>query len=285
MPNYIHADDIGLTKTITDNIIKCYDNGTLTSTSLIINGYAYDYAVDVLKKRNDIRVCIHLNIAEGKSLVDRKEVFLITNERGFFNKSFFYFLFANYFANKQKKTSLKEQIKKEFIAQIITFKRDFNNKPVLIDSHQHYHLIPFIFDVLVEISEELQVKYIRIAKEPFFLHLNKYNDFFSYAGINIIKHFLLNHLSKLAIIKLKNKNILYTKKFIGILFTGKMNYKIVNKILKKTNNKSEEITEFLFHPGYPDESERQFWFGRKELEKYYYSENRKKEQNEIVYCN
>ncbi len=62
---------------------------------------------------------------------------------------------------------------------------------IYIDSHQHFHMLPFIFRLIVELKDEFNVKYIRLPRERFFLDVNK-DSIFNYLGSNLIKHFLLN---------------------------------------------------------------------------------------------
>ena len=63
-----HADDYGLSKGITDNILLCHDQGILHRVSLMANGYAYDYACEELLQRPNLTGCVHLNLIEGEPL-------------------------------------------------------------------------------------------------------------------------------------------------------------------------------------------------------------------------
>ena len=47
----LHADDFGLTKKITDDILECIDAGVINSVSVMVNGYSFEYAMEQLLKR------------------------------------------------------------------------------------------------------------------------------------------------------------------------------------------------------------------------------------------
>ena len=54
----IHADDFGASKGVTDKILDCFDNGILSSTRILPNGHAFDYAITEYSKRSKMRLGI-----------------------------------------------------------------------------------------------------------------------------------------------------------------------------------------------------------------------------------
>lgn len=66
----ISADDIGLSKSVTDGIIDGLNEGIITSTSIMVNMKYADYAVECMKKNGYDRLGVHLCITAGKSLTD-----------------------------------------------------------------------------------------------------------------------------------------------------------------------------------------------------------------------
>lgn len=63
----INADDFGLTKGVTDGIIQAHQDGCVTSTTLMMNGLATDYAVEKALENPDLKVGIHLVLTWGKT--------------------------------------------------------------------------------------------------------------------------------------------------------------------------------------------------------------------------
>mgnify|MGYP001573748938 CR=1 FL=1 len=279
----IHADDFGLSKGITNNILDSFDNGILSSTSVFANGYAFDYAINEYKKRSHFRLSIHINLVEGKPLLPADKVYMLINREGEFCHSF-PFLWLKYISGNQKiKQTLKHQVKLEISAQINKVKECFDRDfKINIDSHLHYHLIPFVFETLLELNEGFKFSYIRLPREQFFFpDAGKYLK--NYFGVNLIKYFLLNSLSNKYMQCLSTSKLSYCDYFVGVLFAGNMSEYVVKSALLRIMlaNGEKNIIEVLFHPGGASKDEELFWKNRKVLKNYYFSEWRKKERETI----
>ncbi|NOX15712.1 MAG: ChbG/HpnK family deacetylase, partial [Epsilonproteobacteria bacterium] len=190
-------------------------------------------------------------------------------------------LFDYYLGNRAKKEKIRREIKQEYKNQILLYSQKLECSLVNIDSHQHYHAIAFISDILIELNSELDINisYVRVPKEPFFIEISSLKDLKNYFGLNIIKHFLLNFLSKQLIKKLKKNNIDYNEIFIGVLFTGNMTFGSIKKALfGYTLDKDIEI---LLHPAYLSNEEKLAWKNDK-FKKFYIDENRKNEMDILL---
>jgi predicted glycoside hydrolase/deacetylase ChbG (UPF0249 family) len=66
----VNADDFGLSHDISDAIVRGHDGGIITSTTLIANAPATEYAASLAKLRPSLGVGIHLNITTGAPLTD-----------------------------------------------------------------------------------------------------------------------------------------------------------------------------------------------------------------------
>ena len=189
---YINADDFGDSFNISKAIYTCYDKGILNSTSIIVNSKYFEKSLKLIKNKN-IRKVLHLNIAEGKPLCNKKLKYL-TNKNGDFFRSW-QRVFIDYYclSNKNKKELIKSEIKEELKTQILFYCDKLETKNINIDSHQHYHTIPFITDILIELKEEMDINIlnIRVTKEPFFFAIESFNDLKNYFEINFLVHFLL----------------------------------------------------------------------------------------------
>ena len=84
----VHADDFGVSEGVTDSILRCVDFGPVTSTSIIVNGTAFDYALAEYRKRTNLRLVCHLNLIEGKPITPPAELDLLTDKDGYFYHSF-----------------------------------------------------------------------------------------------------------------------------------------------------------------------------------------------------
>jgi predicted glycoside hydrolase/deacetylase ChbG (UPF0249 family) len=200
--------------------------------------------------KKNIMVTVHLNLIEGKSVCSPQEIPLLTDGDGMLCCSFAKLLIRSYLPTKNAYLC---QLKKELSAQIHAVSDC--SKTLRIDGHAHYHMIPVVFDALMEIiaEENLNVSYIRIPREHlslYFLHMFQLKGI---SPINFLKVFILNIL---AIRNMKKHNV-YMKKleqrvFLGVFLSGAMYQENVECLLPgaiKLAQKRKCGLEILAHPG------------------------------------
>jgi len=132
----VNADDLGLSRGITDGIFLSHLKGIVTSASLMVNQPATEYAVKCL--RDDVRsldVGIHLNLCQGRPVLPPKSVPSLVGENGCF-------LAPQVIARKLMswQASTKE-IEAEFCAQIDRM-LSYGLTPSHADSHHRFHIYP-----------------------------------------------------------------------------------------------------------------------------------------------
>lgn len=276
----INADDFANSMAMSETICRCFDEGMLTSTSMMINTPYVEDALEKLRQRPSLRASLHLNIAEGKPLADTQEIAYLVDEKGLFYKRYETILANYYFGNGTQKKIIKAAIKAEYSTQITRYATLLETKTIHLDSHQHYHTIPFISDILIELSQELpyQITYVRVPKEPFFFEVSSLRDLKNYCGLNIVKHFLLNLFSYQLTRKLKAHHITCNTSFIGVLFTGNMTLSSIQQALQKCPK--DGLIEILLHPGFLAESEAKVW--TESPFKTFYAHPHRKEEMEIL---
>ncbi|QDP38982.1 chitin disaccharide deacetylase [Radiobacillus deserti] len=141
----INADDYGLTKGITDGIIRAHQNGVVTSTTMMMNGKAVDYAVEQAKLNPSLKVGIHLVLTWGKPVSE--EVNKLTNSDGLFR-------FTSIFDPSDPPNL--DHLEKEWTAQIEAFLR--TGLPLShIDSHHHVHGWPPVQALIAKLAKIYQV--------------------------------------------------------------------------------------------------------------------------------
>ncbi len=278
-----NADDFGISEENTQNISDCFDYG-LDSCSVIVNN---NYVTrEIIRNKifsKNKKTNLHLNLIEGTAITQSKENYeknFITNKHNTFDNSFIKLIFIYYFSLGDKKKLVKKQIKEEIENQIkkyiyITNKYDF----ISIDSHQHVHLIPFIFDIILDLSKKYKIKYIRTTKEILLID-ELLISFFSNLS-NIIKLYALNYFSYLAKKKLHKFEIKTCKYFFGVMFTGKITSDKIKKYLKKLKNDKDTL-EILLHPGFINKKENNDFFKNSKFKNYYSSIDRKIEKKNFT---
>ncbi len=276
------ADDYGISKESNSRIEDCFKRGVLNKISVLPNGEISDFKA--LLEKEDIKISLHLNLIEGHPLSNPEEVDLLVADDGYFRYSFVGLLFLSL---SHKREKLKKQLYKEIQNQIKFWKKTIGNgKPLSIDSHQHTHMIPLVFETLLEVlrDENVEVELLRIPSEPLTPYITTPSLYFSYSLVGIIKQWLLKILALVNKRKLKKSQIPYSC-FCGVMFSGKMRKDFVEKLLPKylkmakKNNKDVEIG---FHPGYLENGEEILKGCRKSFSKFYFSPWRKIEFDTLI---
>ena len=277
----VHADDFGISRSVTEDIMECFD-GPLNSTSIIVNGYDFDNAISQFKKLDNKRLSIHINLIEGKPVAAVSQVPMLVGKDGLFHYSFLGLLKDYYLGSRKKKINLTKQLKLEVCAQLDKLKESMPaDTPISIDSHQHFHMIPFLFKILVQLSADYNISYIRVPKEKIFFCFKK-EMIKNYFGPNIIKHLLLNYLSRVCLPYLKGTKIEFPNYFVGVLLTGNMSNIAIRSALSSINCKQGDIVELLLHPGGASHEEAVIWKNYPQLNKYYLSNSRNHEKNILL---
>jgi len=70
----INADDFGWSRSITDGIAQSHENGIVTSTSLLANQSASDYAISLLPRLPRLGVGVHFNLCSGAPVLPADRV-------------------------------------------------------------------------------------------------------------------------------------------------------------------------------------------------------------------
>lgn len=131
----INADDMGLSRGITEGIIAAHWQGVVTSTSLLVNQPETDHAVEVLRQIPELGVGIHLNISEGTPVLPPSKVPTLVTADGHFHG----------LSEMARRLSCWQasstEIEAEFRAQIQRMKR-YGITPTHADCHHDLHLRP-----------------------------------------------------------------------------------------------------------------------------------------------
>lgn len=137
----INADDFGLLPEVNRGVIECFEKGSISSTTMMVNTEGTEEAASLAKKHLELGVGLHFNLTLGRPVSSPFEIpSLVGNNGGFNSRSTF-----------EKKMLLKkiqfQDVEKEFKAQMKKFE-EFELEMTHIDSHHHVHLFPSIFKIV-----------------------------------------------------------------------------------------------------------------------------------------
>lgn len=281
-----HSDDYGLFLAQSQRILNCAENGILNAVSVFPNSPELENCMNILVSApSHIEITVHLNLIEGKSLTPHSITPLLTDDRGVFSVTFGKLLAASFCAQRQE---WKSQIKAELRAQIYAVKTYLSDNRLKLDSHAHYHMIPVVFDALMEIIAEdnLNVEYIRIPKEHISLYFQYIFRLKGLEPINLVKVIILNVLAARNL-RVHSEELKNVKKslFMGVFLSGNMlpqNIEILYPAACRLANKRKSSLEILAHPGgvYEQSDVQKITF-KNDVE-FMTSENRKREAEMFI---
>lgn len=248
-----HADDYGMFPAQSRRILDCCQ-GALNGVSIMPNSPFLEEAVSMLESAGlDMSVAVHLNIIEGRSLCPPTQVPLLTHDDGVFRCGFGALLLHSFLPGRKRwKTQLKKELRAQ-IPRVASFLPP--ETPLRLDSHAHYHMVPVVFDALMEVlaEEGWQVSYIRIPREYPMLYLRHWSALHGISPVNFLKVGILNLLSWRNSRKYRTRLENMEKRlFLGVFLSGGMFLENVRAVLPDALALAEEKgwgIELLSHPG------------------------------------
>lgn len=234
----INADDFGLHKNVNGGIINGYQEGCITSTSIMPGGRAFEQAVSLAAGCPELGVGVHLTLVAEKTVVDPSKVKTLVDSYGLLPAGYSEFM-NKYILGKldfsEIKTELDAQIAKVFKTGI---------KITHLDSHQHLHVLPGILDIVIDLSRKYNISALRIPCEPHFF-IGGYPAKFG----RMVSRMGLSYLAQRAKIKARKQGLITPDHFFGMLAGGNMRQ---DYLLNIVDNLPEGVSEIMVHPGNDD---------------------------------
>lgn len=267
----VHADDYALTVHTSADILDCMKKGKLNSISVVPNMSCFSECMEMLYEAVPTLpflppMSVHLDFVEGKCLAGTEKVPLLaspgSNVTGLSWGKLFLFSY-----HPLKRKAVKKQLEKEMKAQIENAWTAISHcmelarkagipcqqKGLRIDSHQHAHMIPVVWEALVEViaKEGYPVEYIRNSKEMLGAFLSEVSLWKTYRPVNFIKNRLLS-LYSYKVERYASAHSMGQMYLWGLVMSGHMDYdrivRLYPKIAAKAG-KDNRTLEFCFHPG------------------------------------
>lgn len=156
----VTADDFGRSLSVNRAVEQAAGKGILCCASLMMNGQAVPDAIRIARTLPLLQVGLHLNLTEGNPLSPRTSIPNLVTKDGYFKNSPTMVGLALQF-NKQ----VQRQVEIEVAAQF----KAFAETGLLfchIDCHQHFHVHPKLFDIIMAHAITYKVRTLRIPYEP-----------------------------------------------------------------------------------------------------------------------
>lgn len=144
----VTADDIGMHPGMTEGAIRAHREGIVTACSLVANGAAFDDAVSRLRDVPSLELGVHLTLVEERPLTSIR-----------FPRKYTSFV-PLYLARVIGIAAIERELRAQVERVLATGLRVTH-----LNGHQHLHLLPRIFRVVVRLAREYSIPYVRIVDD------------------------------------------------------------------------------------------------------------------------
>jgi predicted glycoside hydrolase/deacetylase ChbG (UPF0249 family) len=152
----VNADDLGLHEDIDRGIEAAHREGIVTSASFAAVGASFDHAVELCRRCPDLDVGVHLTLVGERPLTDPAGLGALVTKDGRFVDAHPALVARAVTAQLDRRAvhrELEAQIEKVEAAGI---------RPSHLDGHQHVHLLPCIWSVVVALAREHAIRWVRV---------------------------------------------------------------------------------------------------------------------------
>ena len=218
----VNADDFGRSHSINEAVIRAHREGILTSASLMVNEAACNEAIALARENPRLGVGLHLTLLCGKSALPPMKIPGLVSSGGEFSNHPVR-VGMNYFF----KRSLREQLRSEIHAQFEKFHA--TGLPLdHVNGHLHLHLHPTVLKILMDDSEKLDIKRMRLTREPFWMDVPLAKGNRLYRSLYAVIYFFLSWPAQSA---LRQKQISRTRRVFGLLQNARVTEDYILKLL------------------------------------------------------
>jgi predicted glycoside hydrolase/deacetylase ChbG (UPF0249 family) len=228
----VTADDVGLHPGMTLGALRAHEQGIVTACSVVANGRALDDAVERLRDRPGLDAGVHLTfVGSERPLSPPETVRSLLGPDGAFLPGFRAFA-ARYFLGRIDAAELEAELRRQ-IERLLAAGLNL----VHANSHQHLHVLPRVFEVVLKLAEEYRIPWVRIPRDP---------------AVSLSPRSLeigiLNRLGRQARQRLDRSALRTADRTVGILDAGRLTPDRLVRLLKDVDG----ITELVCHPGVGD---------------------------------
>jgi len=148
----INADDFGYSKGVNIGIIEAYQNGVVTSATMMTNMPEAEHAAALALENPGLGVGIHLVLDCGAPV--NANVPSLVNEKGQFHK-----------IEGLMQVAELSDIERELNSQIEKF-HSFGLVPTHLDSHHHLHSHKKVYPIIEKIAESYHLPIRKVSADP-----------------------------------------------------------------------------------------------------------------------
>jgi hopanoid biosynthesis associated protein HpnK len=229
----VTADDFGLHRSVNDAIEQASREGVLTAASLMVGAPAAADAIRRAATLPDLRVGLHLVLADGKAVLAPSLIPALADGSGHMDSR----MFARgirYFALPSVRRQLEAEIRAQFAAFARTGLRLDH-----VNVHKHFHLHPTILEMLLRIGRDYGAPAVRMPAEPAWFAGREGRWAARVSGILLMPWIALMKT------RLRAARVLHNDQIFGLADSGAMDEAKMLEILARL---PAGVTEIYLHP-------------------------------------
>lgn len=262
----VNADDFGLHPLINAGIIKGFQEGFITSTSLMPSAPYWQEAVRLAQENSALGIGVHLTLVGSVApVLPVKSVASLLDADGKFLPDYVAFA-KRYYTGGVKRSELEAELRAQ-LERALASKINITH----IDSHQHTHVLPGINTLVLKLCNEYNIIRVRIPKEGY-----TFTGGFKTGIGRMIGRSGLSFCAAMAACRADSMGLRHPQHFYGMLAGGHLNVELVANILRSL---PEGVSELMTHPGLDSAAlGREFswqYHWRDELDAYLAASNKK----------
>lgn len=232
----VNADDFGAAVEVNEAVERAHREGILTSASIMIGGAAAGDAILRAKRNPRLAVGLHLVLTHGRSILPYSEIPDLILPDGAFKRKVVRTGLAIFFRKR-----LRPQIEREIHAQLEAFKR--SGLPLdHVNGHLNFHVHPVVLDILLGLSQEFEIRAIRVPYDPFWksIALDRSALFYKIVHASLFSA-VVPGMRK----RLKESGITMTEQVYGLLQSGRITWTYLLNVIRSL---PEGVSEVYVHP-------------------------------------
>jgi hopanoid biosynthesis associated protein HpnK len=156
----VNADDLGLTPAVNRGVVRAFQSGIVTSTSLLVTGSAFEDAVALARQNPELDVGLHLALVEERAVLGPDVLPTLVDETGRFPRTSAEFIRRAILGGINWL-----EVEREIAAQIALFQAT-GLRLSHLDSHQHLHMFPPVFQIVRRLARWVENVWIRNPVGP-----------------------------------------------------------------------------------------------------------------------
>jgi hopanoid biosynthesis associated protein HpnK len=156
----VNADDFGLTTGVNRGILRAFKDGIVTSASLLVTGSAFEEAVTLARQNPELDVGLHLALVEERAVLGGEALPTLVDETGRLPRTS-----GEFFRRAVLGRINWDEVEREIAAQIARFQKTglrFSH----LNSHQHLHMFPPVFQIVRRLTRGMDNVWIRNPAGP-----------------------------------------------------------------------------------------------------------------------